>query len=170
MIRTAANFTALAAAPGVNTPLLGVRYVVRAEESPAFRIGIAASKKIGGAVVRNRIRRRLKVIARDLAPQVRPGTDALIGVRAAAAVTQHAAVAARRERVAGRNAPTRSGRWSGSSARISGTPGPRGPSPWRTWDAARRSARQRASAAGRCSLALDCWPRPGAGAHLWNSL
>ena len=85
MIRTAADFTVLAAAPGVNTPLLGVRYVVRAEESPAFRIGIAASKKIGGAVVRNRIRRRLKVIARDLAPQVRPGTAALIGVRAAAA-------------------------------------------------------------------------------------
>ena len=84
MIRTAADFTALAAAPGVNTPLLGVRYVVRTEENPAFRIGIAASKKIGGAVVRNRIRRRLKVIARDLAPQVRPGTDALIGVRAAA--------------------------------------------------------------------------------------
>jgi len=85
MIRTAADFTALAAAPGVNTPLLGVRYLVRAEESPALRIGIAASKKIGGAVVRNRIRRRLKVIARDLAPQVRPGTDALISVRAAAA-------------------------------------------------------------------------------------
>ena len=89
MIRTAAAFTALAAAPGVNTPLLGVRYLVRAEESPAFRIGIAASKKFGGAVVRNRIRRRLKVIARDLAPQVRPGTDALIGVRVAAATASN---------------------------------------------------------------------------------
>jgi ribonuclease P protein component len=89
MIRTAAAFTALAAAPGVNTPLLGVRYLVRAEESPAFRIGIAASKKIGGAVVRNRIRRRLKVIARDLAPQVRSGTDALIGVRVAAATASN---------------------------------------------------------------------------------
>jgi ribonuclease P protein component len=52
--------------------------------------GIAASKKIGGAVVRNRIRRRLKVIARDLAPAVKPGTDLLIGVRASASVASSA--------------------------------------------------------------------------------
>jgi ribonuclease P protein component len=94
MIRTAADFTALAAAPGVNTPLLGIRYATRATGVPAaetktseptLRIGIAASKKIGGAVVRNRIRRRLKVIALELSTQVRPGTDLLIGVRAGAA-------------------------------------------------------------------------------------
>ena len=85
MIRTAADFTALAAAPGVNSPLLGVRFAVRDNPAPALRIGIAASKKVGGAVVRNRIRRRLKAIARDIAPQVRPGTDVLIGVRASAA-------------------------------------------------------------------------------------
>jgi ribonuclease P protein component len=90
MIRTAADFTALAAAPGVNSPLLGIRFVARETTVPALRIGIAASKKIGGAVVRNRIRRRLKVIARDLAPAVKPGTDLLIGVRAAASVASSA--------------------------------------------------------------------------------
>jgi ribonuclease P protein component len=79
MIRTAADFTALAAAPGVNSPLLGVRFAVRDRAVPSLRIGIAASKKVGGAVVRNRIRRRLKAITRDLAP------DLLIGVRVSAA-------------------------------------------------------------------------------------
>ena len=85
MIRTAADFTALAAAPGVNSPLLGIRFAVRDRTVPSLRIGIAASKKVGGAVVRNRIRRRLKAITRDLAPAVVPGTDLLIGVRASAA-------------------------------------------------------------------------------------
>ncbi len=85
MIRTAADFTALSGAPGVNTPLLGIRYTVRTNNTSLLRIGIAASKKIGGAVVRNRIRRRLKAIARELAPQVKPGTDLLIGVRVGAA-------------------------------------------------------------------------------------
>ena len=50
-----------------------------------LRIGIAASRKVGGAVVRNRIRRRLKAIARDLAPHLPAGTDMLIGVRPEAA-------------------------------------------------------------------------------------
>ena len=85
MIRTAADFEALAAAPGVNSPLLGVRFAVRDHTVPSLRIGIAASKKVGGAVVRNRIRRRLKAITRDLAPAVVPGTDILIGVRVSAA-------------------------------------------------------------------------------------
>lgn len=90
MIRTAADFTALAVAPGVNSALLGVRFVARDTTEPALRIGIAAGKKIGGAVVRNRIRRRLKSIARDLAPSVKPGTDLLIGVRAPASVASSA--------------------------------------------------------------------------------
>lgn len=90
MIRTSADFTALAAAPGVNSSLLGIRFVARDTAAPALRIGIAASKKVGGAVVRNRIRRRLKVITRDLAPAVKPGTDLLIGVRVLAATASSA--------------------------------------------------------------------------------
>ena len=81
MIRTSADFSTLAAAPGVNSSLLGIRFIVRDNSLPALRIGIAASKKVGGAVVRNRVRRRLKAIVRDIAPQVTPGADVLIGVR-----------------------------------------------------------------------------------------
>ncbi|MEY2731720.1 MAG: hypothetical protein RLZZ588_445 [Chloroflexota bacterium] len=46
MIRTAADFTALAAAPGVNSPLLGIRFVVRETSDPTLRIGIAAGKRL----------------------------------------------------------------------------------------------------------------------------
>jgi len=86
MLRTPSDFAALSAAPGVTTPLLGVRHrtVDGAENTAPLRLGIATSRKVGNAVVRNRIRRRLKSIARELAPQVRPGAEILIGVRAAA--------------------------------------------------------------------------------------
>lgn len=88
MLRTAADFSALADAPRASSALLGIRHrtaAARAESTHRLRIGIAASRKVGGAVVRNRIRRRLKAIARDLAPTIPAGTDILIGVRPEAA-------------------------------------------------------------------------------------
>ena len=90
MLRTTADFSALADAPRSSSALLGVRHRVdpsRATDptAPTLRIGIAASRKVGGAVVRNRIRRRLKAIARDLAPHLPAGTDILISVRPDAA-------------------------------------------------------------------------------------
>lgn len=40
------------------------------------RIGFTVTRKIGGAVVRNRVKRRLRALAREvLAPVARPGTD-----------------------------------------------------------------------------------------------
>lgn len=92
MLRTPSDFAALSAAPGVNTPLLGVRHrtVATTESTPSLRLGIATSRKVGNAVVRNRIRRRLKSIARELAPQVHPGAEILIGVRAAASTATSA--------------------------------------------------------------------------------
>ena len=90
MLRTAADFSALANAPRSSSALLGIRHRIdpsRATDVAAttLRIGIAASRKVGGAVVRNRIRRRLKAIARDLAPHLPAGTDILISVRPDAA-------------------------------------------------------------------------------------
>ena len=90
MLRTAADFSALADAPRSSSALLGIRHRVDASRAtepsaPTLRIGIAASRKVGGAVVRNRIRRRLKAIARDLTPTIPAGTDILIGVRPEAA-------------------------------------------------------------------------------------
>ncbi len=49
------------------------------------RIGLTVTKKIGGAVARNRIRRRLRAASREIFPQfARPGTDYVLIARKAA--------------------------------------------------------------------------------------
>ncbi len=40
----------------------------RRDGDPAMRIGITVTKKIGGAVVRNRMKRRFRALARELLP------------------------------------------------------------------------------------------------------
>ena len=40
----------------------------REDGDPAIRLGITVTRKIGGAVVRNRMKRRFRVLARDLLP------------------------------------------------------------------------------------------------------
>jgi ribonuclease P protein component len=40
----------------------------REDEDPAMRVGFTVTKKIGGAVVRNRMKRRFRALARDLLP------------------------------------------------------------------------------------------------------
>jgi ribonuclease P protein component len=48
-----------------------------------IRVGFTASKKVGGAVVRNRARRRLKALAREvLASEAAPGYDYVLIARA----------------------------------------------------------------------------------------
>lgn len=50
---------------------------------PAVRIGLTASKKVGGAVERNRARRRLRAaLAEVLAPNAAPGHDLVLIARA----------------------------------------------------------------------------------------
>ncbi len=41
----------------------------RKDENSAMRLGITVTKKIGGAVVRNRMKRRFRALARELLPQ-----------------------------------------------------------------------------------------------------
>jgi ribonuclease P protein component len=41
----------------------------RGDEDPAMRLGITVTKKIGGAVVRNRMKRRFRALARELLPE-----------------------------------------------------------------------------------------------------
>jgi ribonuclease P protein component len=45
------------------------------------RLGIAVPKKIGGAVVRNRIKRRLREVWRELLPEIPGGADYVLLVR-----------------------------------------------------------------------------------------
>ncbi len=49
------------------------------------RLGLSVSKKVGGAVRRNAVRRRLKEIFRSVAPSVPGGVDIVVSARPAAA-------------------------------------------------------------------------------------
>ena len=54
-------------------------------EGPLIRVGFTVSRKVGNAVVRNRVRRRLREVARLVIPtQARPDLDyVLVGRQAA---------------------------------------------------------------------------------------
>ena len=48
----------------------------RDDGDPAIRVGFTVTKKIGGAVVRNRMKRRFRALARELLPAKGvPGAD-----------------------------------------------------------------------------------------------
>ena len=40
----------------------------RGDDDPSMRLGITVTKKIGGAVVRNRMKRRFRALAREILP------------------------------------------------------------------------------------------------------
>lgn len=58
-----------------------VLYVYKNEETKHFRAGISVSKKIGRAVVRNKLKRRLKEIVRLHAQHIPQGVDLVLIVR-----------------------------------------------------------------------------------------
>ncbi len=54
----------------------------REDGQPLVRVGFTATRKVGGAVVRNRAKRRLREVARALIPQFgRPGCDYVLIAR-----------------------------------------------------------------------------------------
>ena len=83
-LRQRADF--LAAATGVRAPASGfvLQALDRREDGPV-RVGFTVSKKVGNAVERNRVRRRLREVIRlSSRARMRPGHDyVLIGRRAA---------------------------------------------------------------------------------------
>jgi ribonuclease P protein component len=58
-------------------------------DEPLFRVGFVTSKRVGGAVVRNRVRRRLRDIVRTEQTRIRPGFWFVIVARPAAARATH---------------------------------------------------------------------------------
>ena len=81
-----ADYLALNEAPRWVTPYFVVQ--VRPQTSDyAWRVGFTASRKVGGAVVRNRARRRLREVVRlHLPALLQPGHDVVLVARTQAAV------------------------------------------------------------------------------------
>lgn len=69
-------------------PTLLMRY--RRNELDRVRYGISTGRRVGNAVVRNTVRRRLRTILRRLEGQVQPGWDILLVARPAAAQASQA--------------------------------------------------------------------------------
>ena len=83
MLRSTADFQQLDGQSRSRAhPALLMRY--RRNGLDRTRFGISTGRRIGGAVVRNRVRRRLRTILRRLASQVEPGWDILLVTRQAA--------------------------------------------------------------------------------------
>ena len=68
-------------------PLFTARFV--RTDLPTTRFGLSTGRRLGGAVVRNRVRRRLREVLKGMAPSFQPGWDVLIIARPAIVETNH---------------------------------------------------------------------------------
>lgn len=82
-LRRRADF--LKAATGAKAPTAGfVLQAIRRGEDGLARVGFTVSRKVGGAVERNRVKRRLREMVRQTTAGMRPGYDyVLVGRRSA---------------------------------------------------------------------------------------
>jgi ribonuclease P protein component len=78
-------------------PLLVGRFV--RTNLDGTRFGLATGTRLGGAVVRNRVRRRIREALRVMAPSFQPGWDVLIIARPAVVDADHDALVAALRRV-----------------------------------------------------------------------
>ena len=90
-LRQRADFLAAASGPRVTTPGFIVQGRQREDAGPC-RVGFTVSKKVGSAVERNRVRRRLReLVRRNGAPLMQPRCDyVLVGRRVALSRDFHA--------------------------------------------------------------------------------
>lgn len=59
-------------------------YVYARNDAVPTRVGITVGRRTGGAVIRNRVRRRIREAVRALGPQTVPGHDVVLIARAGA--------------------------------------------------------------------------------------
>jgi ribonuclease P protein component len=75
-LRKRAEFLACAQAPSCARGAVVVQARPRGDDQPLVRAGFTATKRIGGAVQRNRAKRRMREAARQVLPELgRPGVD-----------------------------------------------------------------------------------------------
>lgn len=87
-LKRRAEFLRVRAGRRWSTPAFALEARARPDsgESPGARVGFTVSKKVGNAVVRNRVRRRLRALVRDLDPgALRANYDYVLIARPAAA-------------------------------------------------------------------------------------
>ena len=76
------DFLAAARAVSCAKGAIGLQARNRADDTPLIRVGFTATRKVGGAVVRNRAKRRMREAARVLLPQLaKPGFDYVLIAR-----------------------------------------------------------------------------------------
>ncbi len=81
-LKRRADFLAAARARRVVTPGFVLQGRARADGQARIRAGFTASKKVGGAVARNRAKRRLRALAQEVLEQkARPGWDYVLIAR-----------------------------------------------------------------------------------------
>jgi ribonuclease P protein component len=82
MLSRPQDFAAIQGAGATRShPLFTVRSLQTDLETTRF--GLSTGRRLGGAVVRNRVRRRLREVLRVMAPSFQPGWDVLIIARPA---------------------------------------------------------------------------------------
>jgi ribonuclease P protein component len=91
MVTRPADFEAIRAG-GISRshPLMTARFLRTSFEG--VRFGLATGRTLGGAVTRNRVRRRLREALRVMAPSFQPGWDVLIIARPALVDADHEAL------------------------------------------------------------------------------
>lgn len=81
-LKKRSEFLACAQAPSHAKGAVVVQARHRGDEDPTVRVGVTATKRIGGAVERNRAKRRMREAARLLLPQFgAPGVDYVLIAR-----------------------------------------------------------------------------------------